>query len=246
MPVHDWTRVDDGVFHTFHVDFIATLCRRLNGGLLPAGYYAASEQVGGRGIPDVLALREPDDDGEPPAGGLSAAVAPPRVAHHTRVDLTTVYLTKVNRVAVRRTNGDRVVAVIELVSAGNKSGQTAFNRFVGKLVEYVSRGVHVLVADYHPPTRRDPHGVHPAVWGELVESDYRPPADKPLTLAAYLADADPQAFVQPLGVGDVQPDMPLFLTTDRYIPVPLEAVYMDCWAAFPPRWQRVIELPADA
>ena len=30
MPVHDWTRVDAGLFHHFHQDWTIELCRSLN------------------------------------------------------------------------------------------------------------------------------------------------------------------------------------------------------------------------
>jgi hypothetical protein len=40
MPVHDWTRVDAGIFHDFHLGWIGELRGALNGGLLPEGYYA--------------------------------------------------------------------------------------------------------------------------------------------------------------------------------------------------------------
>jgi len=40
MPVHDWTRVDAGVFRDFHNVWIALLRMAMNSGLLPKGYYA--------------------------------------------------------------------------------------------------------------------------------------------------------------------------------------------------------------
>jgi hypothetical protein len=43
MPVHDWTLVEDGIFHDFHVGWIAQLRTALNNGLLPPGYYALEE-----------------------------------------------------------------------------------------------------------------------------------------------------------------------------------------------------------
>jgi hypothetical protein len=36
MPVHDWARVDAGIFHHFHVAWIDEIARALNRGLLPA------------------------------------------------------------------------------------------------------------------------------------------------------------------------------------------------------------------
>jgi hypothetical protein len=44
MPVHDWPRVEAGIFHDFHVAWIGELRKSLNSGLLPEGYYALAEQ----------------------------------------------------------------------------------------------------------------------------------------------------------------------------------------------------------
>lgn len=56
MPIHDWTRVDAGVFHDFHHEWISSVKRSLNGGLLPPDYYALAEQITGGFGPDVLTL----------------------------------------------------------------------------------------------------------------------------------------------------------------------------------------------
>ena len=37
MPVHDWTKVDAGIFHDFHCAWIIHLKEALNEGLLPDG-----------------------------------------------------------------------------------------------------------------------------------------------------------------------------------------------------------------
>jgi len=52
MPLHDWTRVDGGIFHAFHVTWIPEIQKVLNSGLLPEGYYALAEQHAGRAIAD--------------------------------------------------------------------------------------------------------------------------------------------------------------------------------------------------
>src|SRR5437588_8415617 len=85
MPVHDWTRVDAGIFHAFHHDWITEIARALNRGLLPPDYYALPEQIAGGLGPDVLTLRKPGDNGSPPhvaaspQGGIALAVSPPKV-----------------------------------------------------------------------------------------------------------------------------------------------------------------------
>jgi hypothetical protein len=45
MPIHDWARVDPGIFHHFHTAWITHISDALNDGLLPGGYYALVEQV---------------------------------------------------------------------------------------------------------------------------------------------------------------------------------------------------------
>ena len=35
MPIHDWTRVDAGTFHAFHVSWVSAIQEALNDGLLP-------------------------------------------------------------------------------------------------------------------------------------------------------------------------------------------------------------------
>lgn len=51
MGVHDWTRVDAGIFHSFHQAWNAELNGVLNTGLLPQGFYALIEQHAGKQIP---------------------------------------------------------------------------------------------------------------------------------------------------------------------------------------------------
>src|SRR3954447_11828348 len=50
MPIHDWTRVDSGLFHAFHQDWISTLSRALNAGILPPDFFAIREQSIEQGI----------------------------------------------------------------------------------------------------------------------------------------------------------------------------------------------------
>lgn len=57
MPIHDWTKVDAGIFHAFHHGWIEELARALNRGLLPADYYALPEQHAAGFGPDVLTLQ---------------------------------------------------------------------------------------------------------------------------------------------------------------------------------------------
>lgn len=252
MPIHDWTRVSAGTFHDFRVAWIAELRRALNGGLLPPGYYALAEQVADQVIPDVLALEEvdPEEDGSGRAaprngeegGGVGLAVATtlPRVALQDSVGEPARLAAKRRQLVIRHATGDRIVALIEIISPGNKQSRAELNSFVGKAVAAVNTGYHLLLLDLFPPGRFDPEGIHGAVWQELG-GIYNPPPGKPLTLAAYAAATIVNCYVEPTAVGAELIPMPLFLDPGHYIYVPLEPTYLGAYEGVPGRWKRVIE-----
>src|SRR4051794_33819201 len=64
MSVHDWMRVDAAIFHAFHHGWITEIARALNRELLPADYYALSEQHAAGFGPDVLTMHGFDDDND--------------------------------------------------------------------------------------------------------------------------------------------------------------------------------------
>ncbi len=243
MPIHDWTRVDAGLFHHFHLCWTAALCEALNAGGLPADYFALAEQRIQGPIPDVLTLELSADSesGTNGAGGLAVATAPPRTRLIRRTEAE-IYAGKANRITVRHRHGD-VVAVVEIVSPGNKSSKAEFRAFVEKSAEFIRRGIHLLVIDLLPPGRRDPQGMHKAIWDEFEEEELTLPPDKPLTLASYDAGPEHVAYVEFVAVGDVLPAMPLFLKPQVYVPAPLEASYQTAWNVFPNALKKLLEGP---
>ncbi len=48
------------------------------------------------------------------------------------------------------------------------------------------------------------------------------------------------AWIEAYAVGDPLASMPLFLTRDHYIPLPLESTYELTWKGVPQRWKNVI------
>lgn len=245
MPIHDWTRVDAGIFHDFHQTWIAEIKRALNQGRLPGDYYALVEQLAGGRWPDVLTLQGlPREEAHSlePEGGVLLAEAPPQVQFRLKAE-GDLYAAKASAVVIRHVSGHRVVAVLEVVSPGNKSSRAALEQFTGKAVEMLRAGIHLLIVDLFPPGPRDPEGIHKAIWDELLDNDFALPHDKRLTLAAYAAGAYPEAFVEPVAVGGVLPDMPLFLTPEVYVPTPLEATYQAAWQSVPSFWREALERP---
>src|SRR5438105_1572671 len=173
MPIHDWARVDANLFHHFHQRWTIAICDALNSGLLPKGFSALVEQHAGGLVPDVIALHVSRAEQE-----ISAA--------------------RGNRITIRHPLG-RVVCVIEIVSPGNKGSRSALRSFVEKTVAFLRQGIHLLIVDLFPPSVRDPQGIHKAIWDEIQDESFELPPDKPLTLAAYVADVPKVAYVELVG-----------------------------------------------
>lgn len=243
MPIHDWTRVDAETFHHFHQTWIPDIARALNGGLLPGDYYAMAEQTAGRWGPDVLTLGRPSfgrSIAQSTPGGVALKNAPPRTRYRGRAAETEAYAAKADSVVIRHRSGHEVVAFIEVISPGNKASTATPAKFVQKARELIDNGIHLLTVDLFPPTPRDPHGIHRAIWGEGREGDFPLPPDKPLTCVSYMADVLTEVFLEPLSVGDALPEMPLYLWPSAYVSVPLEKTYMGAWDAVPSLWRDVI------
>lgn len=243
MPIHDWTRVDAGVFHAFHLSWISALQNVLNSGLLPPDYYVLGEQIAGGIGPDVLTLQtptSPQGESDMDVGGtIAVAVAPPKVHHVVRPEIDE-YVYKRRSLVIRHISNHRLIALIEILSPGNKASRHALRSFLNKAESALAHGIHLLFIDLHPPGPRDPRGIHGALWERLF-SEATPTPEKPLTLAAYAAGPVPTAYLDPVAVADELPDMPLFLTAEQYINVPLEATYRAAYQGVPRYYRTILE-----
>lgn len=244
MTIHDWTRVSHGTFHDFHGGWIIELRNALNAGRLPRPYYAQTEQVLGPMNPDVLTLQAPDPAGPTPPEGATGATAlaeaPPRVSLTVQADAP-LYTRAQRSLVIRHGSGHRVVALVEIVSPGNKATRGAFRALVDRAAGALAQGCHLLLIDLLPPGPRDPQGIHGAVWSEVCDDRYRHPAERPLTLASYAAGLPVTAYVEPVAVGQELPDMPLFLDPAWYVPVPLATTYEAAYRGVPWPWREVLE-----
>jgi hypothetical protein len=253
MPVHDWTRVDAGIFHSFHTVWIGHLNTALNDGLLPKGYYALAEQHAGSTIADVLTLhaslapRGPLTLPLPPApdtGGVAVAEAPPRTRRKHTVE--PAFLLRRRSLAIRHVSGHRLVALVEIVSPANKDRPAHVEEFTDKVLSALNAGVHVLLVDLFPPGPRDPDGLCGILLRQLEDSDerYQLPDGEPLTLASYAAGQPVEIYLEHVAVGAALPEMPLFLRPDRYVNVPLEPTYQAAYRGLPAFWREVLERPS--
>lgn len=240
MPIHDWTRVPAGLFHDFHQTWTILIKFALNAGRLPKGVEAFVEQRAGPREADVLAL-ERRAKPRPHANDLGVAtLPPPPVTRIIRRTTREGYADRANRIVIKHHLG-RILAVIEIVSPGNKDSRAALRDFAEKTHDFLRAGIHVLIVDLFPATPRDPCGIHKVIWDEFVEEDFVPPPGKDRILASYQAGDERVAYVEPVAVGDALPDMPLFLTDALHILVPLEPTYQATWDASPEGLRLAVE-----
>ncbi len=244
MPMHDWKRVPDAIYHHFHQQWTISICDALNAGLLPPGFSALVEQYSSGLYPDVLAVqrRKP----KPPTNGIQTSTLEPARTRMTVRPREARFHERANRIVVRHHLGD-VVCAIEVVSPGNKSGKIAVREFVAKAADFLKRGVNLLIVDPFPPGPQDPQTLHKLIWDEFDEGvPFELPADEPLLLASYraaipLVEFTPEAFIEPLRVGAELPDMPAWLDADLFVNVPLERTYKAAWDVCPSDFRYFVE-----
>ena len=255
--IHDWTRVG-GFWSSFHLTWIAELYGQLNDGLLPDGYYAeahtggefrvelddrdgggdevtAAGAGGRRFFGDVLGLHE--RDAAEPTGAVALAERPPATRFAEQMPPGRAP----RSVAGRHGSGGRLVSLIGVVSPGNRDGRGKVAAFCDKVKAALRGEVHVLLIDLFPPTPLVPAGMHGAVAARFGLT-YDPPPGEPLTCAAYRSAGEATtSFVEPLAVGAAVPTMPLFLTADRYVNLPLAEGYAAAYGPTPAKYRRLLE-----
>ncbi|HEX3316190.1 MAG TPA: DUF4058 domain-containing protein, partial [Gemmataceae bacterium] len=190
--------------------------------------------------PDVLALQTGPSDSETGSSGSGIKLPSRPQTQHTAETEVEFYRRKKSSIAVRHVSGDRIAAMLEIASPGNKSSRYALRSFVDKACELLERRIHLLIVDPFPPGPRDPEGLHAAIWAEVEGIAFAPDPERPLTAVAYECDDLTRAYVETFAVGHLLPKMPLFLEADGCVMVPLEATYRAAFDSLPKRWQAVL------
>ncbi len=217
--------------------------------MLPPEYLALVEQHIRGPIPDVLTLQLPRNRRKPADESVSVATAPAPAARTVRRTEREEYARKASRVTVRRRHRE-VVAVIEIVSPGNKGTANEFRAFVAKAAELIAGDVNLLVVDLFPPGKHDPDRIHEAIWREVAGDDTEEeatgeyPPSEPVTLVSIDAGPERVMYAEAAAVGAPLPDMPVFLRPGFHAPVPLERPYTTTWSLYPVALKELLEDPA--
>ena len=171
MLIHDWTRVSPGTFHNFQQRWATALCDDLNAERLPENCFAMVEQYVGRPEADVVALEVEGDIGLEVNGGGTVTAVRPQATYVLEAEEER-YARMADRVAIHHGLGE-VLAVIEIVSPGNKSSRHALRTFAEKAAELIRLGVNLLVVDLFPPGVRRPPGAPSADLGRDLRAAFR-------------------------------------------------------------------------
>lgn len=126
--------------------------------------------------------------------------------------------------------GLTLVAVIELVSPGNKDRPAERRAFAAKCASYLSQGVSLLVVDIVTNRNANLHDELMRLLETAPEREF--PAATSLYAVAYRPvrreeRAEIDLWLRPLEVGTPLPTLPLRLTGDLFVAVDLEAAYQE-------------------
>ncbi len=164
-----------------------------------------------------------------------------KFSQHEKIELDIVEIQRF--LSIRHLSSHRVVALLEIVSPGNKNNQARYETFVYKTVDAVRRRVNVLLVDVHETGRFDQNGINACIRN-MLSPHSTPIVDRPRssTLASYCPDPPRSVdiYVEHVARDMPLPDMPIFLTPDCYVNVPLEATYLEAWGGMPAFWRNVV------
>jgi hypothetical protein len=236
MPLRDHFRSPVNDTHSwdeFHGGWPMEIVRTLRG-ILPPGFRAGPNiHLGSPFEVDVstydLDTREPFPESR--NGGTAVAIAPtPTLTLEADLSEQDVYEVQVYDTE----RGRRLVAAIELVSPSNKDRPDARDSFVGKVASLLQKGVCVSIVDLVTVRQAN-------LYADLLESlGQRDPVLEPVPPHLYAVtlrarqspNRKPQLDVwfYPMTLGQPLPTLPIWLTPDLRVLLPLETGYEETCA----------------
>jgi hypothetical protein len=91
------------------------------------------------------------------------------------------------------------------------------------------------------PGSADSAGLHALIWEQITGEEIAS-MERTAQLTSYRASPPATAFVEPVERGAPLPEMPLFLTPEVYVNVPLETTYQAAWDGLPTVIQQQLSL----
>jgi hypothetical protein len=223
-PHHHW--------ESFHSNWATRIADGI-AALLPTDFQVEEHTHGGVGFEiDVATFQSASSQDHPATAGpvlatLAAPTYAPPVPDHT---IPAAFPDTFEVRVFNTTAGLTLVAVIELVSPGNKDRPAERLAFATKCASYLAQGVSLIVMDV--VTNR-----HANLHNEIMRlmeigPDLHFPTDVKLYVTAYRParrdqDEEIDVWMRPLALGAPLPTLPLRLTGDLFVPVDFESAYQE-------------------
>jgi Protein of unknown function (DUF4058) len=218
-------------WESFHSRWIAAIADELNRTLPPR--YSAEIQIRlGRNVEADVAEVELGFTESGPGGTADGSVAvaaatwaPPAVTATMPAVFPDSLVVEVRDTA----DSYRVVAVVELVSPGNKHRPENRRAFSAKSASYLQAGIGLVVVDIVSDAR---FNLHDEFMETLGQESARMATGNALYVAAYRPTRRDESnwidvWAFPLGVGQPLPTVPLALRATATVPLDLEVTYSD-------------------
>ena len=225
MPLLDHFRPPlerDRPWEAFHAAWASNIAIHLNRGLLPADYFALPQlEAAGRVEVDVATFRESESN------GTAATYAPPSPVLTAPLDEAGI---EAFTVAVTRDfGGPQLRASIELISPANKDRPAARRAFAAKCANHLRRGVNVLIVDVVTSRVADLHAEIASALDHAEGLSWTSPTKLyAVSYRGLVEDPSPrvEAWPHALAVGELLPELPLWLEFDLCLPLAFEESYM--------------------
>jgi len=217
-------------WESFHAAWAAYLAEDLNR-RLPEEYFAEEFTHAGTVVEVDIGTFE-GSARTAGADGSATATLPPQVWSPPRAAFTipAVFADDFEVRVISTAEGPKLVAAIELVSPRNKDRAEARRAFAIKCASYLHQGVSLIVVDIVTSRRAN---LHTQIMELLNVAE---PSQLPPETALYAVAYQPlrrqgreeiDLWPAALAVDATLPTLPLALTPELYMPIDLEATYMD-------------------
>jgi hypothetical protein len=223
-PHHHW--------ESFHSNWATRIADGIDA-VLPPGFQVEEHTHAGPGFEIDVATYDveapPDNSGS--AGPLLATRAAPAYAPPAPDSIMPAAFPYTFEVRVFNTAaGLTLVAVVELVSPGNKDRPAERRAFAAKCASYLAQGVSLIVVDIVTNRHANLHNDMMRLMEAAPDLDF--PDEVTLYAVAYRPvrrgeREEIELWRRPLALGAPLPTLPLRLTGDLFVAVDFEAAYLE-------------------
>lgn len=215
---------------SFHAAWAGAMADDLNR-RLPEGYFAEEFTHAGAVIEIDVATFE-GSARTAGAEGSATATLPPQVWTPPKATFTipAVFADDFEVRVISTETGPTLVAAIELISPRNKDRTESRRAFAIKCASYLHQGVSLIVVDIVTSRRANLHTQIMELLNQTEIASF--PSESSLYAVAYhplrrQGREEIDLWPAALAVDATLPTLPLALTPELYMPVDLEATYMD-------------------